>query len=153
MAKKDFVPGKDGELLTYGQNFDNYATANTAALGLLPADLTPLTAAQTPFQDAYLALLPAQAAAKAAKEARDDARRDYVAAIRRVARKVQANPNVTNEQRENLGITVPKRAGAGAGHPAAGGGRAAGWCTRSSSSTPARASAANPMTPPALRSI
>lgn len=80
MAKRDYIPARDGEFLSWEQNFINYCSANMTALGLVSGDLTPLLADQPVFEADYLALLPAQAAAKAAKEGRDDRRAEFVVA-------------------------------------------------------------------------
>jgi hypothetical protein len=53
----------------------------------------------------------AVAAAKAAKQAKDDARRAYVNAIRPLVRRLQASPAVTDAERASLGITVPNTSG------------------------------------------
>jgi hypothetical protein len=109
MARKDYIPSKDGEFLTWEQTFINYASANLAALNLVAADLAPVTSAQGDFETDYLALLPAQAAAKAAKAARDDSRKAFVDLIRKLVKRIQANTNVTDEQRENLGSPCASR--------------------------------------------
>ncbi|HYO08305.1 MAG TPA: hypothetical protein VER17_04990 [Tepidisphaeraceae bacterium] len=42
MAKRDYIPARDGEFLSWEQNFINYCSANMTALGLVSGDLTPL---------------------------------------------------------------------------------------------------------------
>ena len=49
----DYIPGPDANFQAWQANFVTYASANAAALGLTPADLTPLTAAQSGWATAF----------------------------------------------------------------------------------------------------
>ncbi|MGD9688426.1 MAG: hypothetical protein AB7K52_04335 [Phycisphaerales bacterium] len=87
-------------------NFVTYANANLAALGLVAADLTPVTTNQTTFNTNFAAHIAAKAAAQAAKQSKDEARSGLNAAIRPLVRRLQASSAVSNAEREALGITV-----------------------------------------------
>lgn len=102
----DYIPGPDGNFQAWQANFVTYANANLAALGLVAADMTPVTAAQATWTTAFPAHVAAVNAAKAAKAAKDEARRAYVAVIRPLVRRLQASALVSNPEREALGITV-----------------------------------------------
>ena len=75
----DYLPGPDANYQAWVANFVTYANANLAALGLVAADLTPVTAGQTGFTTGFTAHIAAKAAAQAAKQNKDDARHTLTA--------------------------------------------------------------------------
>ncbi len=103
---KDYIPKRDGDFFTWERNFTTYVDANAAALGLLPADVDPLLAAQGTWMPAYMDNETKQAAARAATTVKCQARAAYEAVIRPLVRRIQASPVVTDEQRRLMGITV-----------------------------------------------
>ena len=104
---QDYIPRQDAEFNSWQQNFVTVVGANLAAYGLVAADLTPLTARQPTWTSGLNQNITAQAAANAARQAKDTARDAYEAAIRIVVVKVQANPAVTPASKAAAGITVP----------------------------------------------
>jgi len=103
----DYLPGSDSNYLAWVQNFQAYVAANLAALNLAAGDLAPITAGMNDFDADLSAHVTAKAAAMAAKQTKDDARRDLTASIRPLVRRIQSNPNVTDAQRAAMAITVP----------------------------------------------
>ena len=85
----DYIPGPDANFQAWQSNFVTYANANLAALGLVAADMAPITAAQTTWNTAFPAHVAAVNAAKAAKQTKDEARQAYVAAIRPLVRRLR----------------------------------------------------------------
>ena len=102
----DYIPGPDANFQAWQSNFVTYANANLAALGLTAADLAPITAAQTTWATAFPAHIAAVNAAKASRQAKDEARAGYVAVIRPLVRRLQASPQVSDAEKAALGITV-----------------------------------------------
>jgi len=102
----DYIPGPDANFQAWQSNFVTYANANLAALGLVAADMAPITAAQTTWATAFPAHVAAVNAAKAAKQAKDEARAAYVAVIRPLVRRLQASAVVSDAEKASLGITV-----------------------------------------------
>lgn len=102
----DYLPGPDANYQAWVANFVTYANANLAALGIVAADMTPVTAAQTTFSAGFTAHVAAKAAAQAAKQAKDDARHTLTAAIRPLVRRLQASTAVSDAEKASLGITV-----------------------------------------------
>lgn len=102
----DYLPGPDADYQAWVTNFVTYANANLAALGLVAADMTPVTTNQTTFNTNFAGHIAAKAAAQAAKQSKDEARAGLTAAIRPLVRRLQASSVVTNADREALGITV-----------------------------------------------
>lgn len=102
----DFIPGNDAQFQTWATTFSTYLTANAVALGLVAGDATTVATKLTTFNTALAADVAAIAAAKAATATKDAARADLEALLRSDAKRIQANPAVTNTQRTALGITV-----------------------------------------------
>lgn len=102
----DYIPGPDANFQAWQTNFVTYANANLAALGLVAADMTPVTTAQTAWQTAFPAHVTAANAAKAAKQAKDEARASYVSTIRPLVRRLQASTVVNDSEKAALGINV-----------------------------------------------
>jgi hypothetical protein len=59
----DYIPGPDANFQAWQSNFVTYANANLAALGLTAADMTPITAAQSPWVNGFTAHVAAVNAA------------------------------------------------------------------------------------------
>jgi hypothetical protein len=59
----DYIPGPDANFQAWQSNFVTYANANLAALGLVAADMTPVTTAQTGWATAFPAHVAAVNAA------------------------------------------------------------------------------------------
>jgi hypothetical protein len=102
----DYIPGPDASFNAWQTNFLTYAHANLAVLGLVAADLVPADSAQDTWSDAFPAHITAANNAKAAKQAKDEARAAFVAAIRPLVRRLQASSVVTDAEKAALGITV-----------------------------------------------
>ncbi len=102
----DYIPRKTGDYFLWQQNFTTVAQANLVALGVSAAEMTPIVTAQGEFETNMLAVEPADAEAKAAKQARDDSRDVEETLIRRIVRKIQANPSVSDQLKQQLAITV-----------------------------------------------
>jgi hypothetical protein len=66
----DYIPGPDVSFQAWQANFVTYAHANLAALGLVAADMAPITAGQTAWGTGFTAHIAAKAAAMAAKQSR-----------------------------------------------------------------------------------
>ncbi|MCA1558591.1 MAG: hypothetical protein LC731_08645 [Acidobacteria bacterium] len=113
----DYIPSGDADFNTWQQNFLTTLNGAPAAFGLTAADIAPLTDKQTTWTQAYNANSTAQASAKAASQAKEAARDDYEKALRSIARRVQSNNQVTNEQRALLNLTVPTGARTPTGAP------------------------------------
>ena len=102
----DYIPGPDASFQAWQNNFVVFANANLAALGLVAADMTPVTTAQTAWNTAFPAHIAAANAAKASKQTKDEARAAYVATVRPLVRRLQASPLVSDAEKASLGITV-----------------------------------------------
>jgi hypothetical protein len=102
----DFLPGPDKNLIDFMNVFYPYFSSNAVALGFTAADAAALNAQKIAFETTYTQNLSAQQAAQAARQAKDIARDALEATVRMLARRMQANPAVTDVQRAAMGITV-----------------------------------------------
>ena len=107
----DYLPGPDADYQAWVANFVTYANANLIGLGLVAADMTPVTSAQTGFNTAFSAHITAKQAAQAAKQTKDEGRTGLTAAIRPLVRRLQASTVVSDAGRAALGINVPSGGG------------------------------------------
>ena len=102
----DYIPRSDAEFDTWQTNFMTYLSSNTAALGLDAADITTLTGLQTSWTANYASHVRYQALARSNREAKDESRGYFETNIRAMVRRLQASPDVSNVEREALGINV-----------------------------------------------
>lgn len=107
----DYLPGPDADYQAWVSNFVTYANANLAALGLVAADMTPVTTNQTLFNTNFAGHIAAKAAAQAAKQNKDESRSGLTAAIRPLVRRLQASSVVSDAEKAALGITVAQEPG------------------------------------------
>lgn len=84
----DYIPGPDADFNAWLANFVTYANANLAALGLVAADMTPITTTQTAWGTGFTAHIAARQAAQAAKQTKDESRAAVVAAVRPLVRRL-----------------------------------------------------------------
>ncbi len=102
-----YIPRPDAEFDGWQQNWVAYAAANAVALGLDPLlDIPAIQAAQTAWDADYDGHLTAQAAAQAARQAKDAERAAFVALLRSFSQQIQKRTGTTDEQRGGLGITI-----------------------------------------------
>jgi hypothetical protein len=113
----DYIPSSDAEFRTWLQNFLAYANANLAALGLVAADLAPLQTGFTTWETAYADHTSAQAAGLAARQAKDDIRRDVTTLARGLGQRLQSAPTVLDSQRQSLGLNVRSTTRTTSGEP------------------------------------
>ncbi len=102
----DYIPRGDADFNAWQANFVNYAAANMTDLGLALADLTPITTAHGAWTSSLTDHVAAQATAQSACEAKNANRTVLETLIRALVRRLQASPEVSDAEREALGITV-----------------------------------------------
>lgn len=104
-----YVPRSDAEFDEWLSNFVSQMQANGATFGFSAAEITALQNAFSDWKTRYPAHLSAQAAAEAAKQAKDQSRRTVEQLARRYTQRLQRHPSMTDAQREAFRITVPDR--------------------------------------------
>jgi len=106
---KDYVPQNDTQFQAWLTNFVTVLNANLATVGLVAADVTPLTTAQTNFNTAVTTQITAQDAAAAAVATKKTRRITLETTLRPLVRRINNHPGMTDGLRANLAITVPDR--------------------------------------------
>lgn len=106
MSYKDFVPTTDAGLLAFALQFSTKITADPVVLGLTAANATALSTAVSDYQAKYTAATDPATRGKSTCFAKDTSRANLRFLIRQYARAIQGTLTVTNQQREELGLTV-----------------------------------------------
>jgi hypothetical protein len=103
---QDYIPRSDADLISFANNFKTVTAKNLATYSLNATDDSDLDTVIGSFASAYNNNNSAQTAARAARQAKDDARNLLVSKLRELAQRIQVTASVTNEQKAELNITV-----------------------------------------------
>ncbi|WP_017714874.1 hypothetical protein [Kamptonema formosum] len=114
-----YIPRPDSEFNSWQTNFASYLSGNLEDLGLTEEQIAPIPEAQNKWLSAYNNHIAAQAAAESACQNKEDTRKAYQEALRRLVKQLQASPEVTDAQRMALGITVREASKRAVGVPVA----------------------------------
>jgi hypothetical protein len=113
----DYIPSSDADFDAWTRNFVDNVVADAAALGLSPAQVTSLQGGQADWGAKYPASNAAQAAMNSAVQAKNDSRSGYEDLVRSLANIIQSSPQVTDTQRQSLGLNVRSTTRTAAGAP------------------------------------
>jgi hypothetical protein len=113
----DYIPTSDADFDAWQKNFVDYVVANAAALNITPAQVTSLQGQQTDWGVKFPNSNAKQAEANSAVQGKNDSRSLYQDLIRSYVNIVQSSPEVTDAQRQALGITVRSTTRAAVGPP------------------------------------
>lgn len=102
----DYIPGSDKDFDNWIVIFAAFINANFAALGLTPEQNNALQAIFTLWRTDYPAQQSEEAVYKSLTQKKNTTRIDFEKIIRELVGLIQANKNVTNEQKAAMGITV-----------------------------------------------
>ena len=102
---RDYVPSNDQQYEAWLANFVAMLTVNASAVGLAPADLTAITAAQDEFTGDYETFVQARMMAKSATGAKNTARAQSEEILRPLVQRIQKHPGMTDQLRALLGLT------------------------------------------------
>jgi len=100
----DYMPGRDGDLDKWEQNFKKKLVIHGATVGLLPAEITGSTAIIDAHQLSFVDMVTIKETAKskvAANSARKHGMRNYV---RPLIQRIKNHPDYTDEIGKDLGI-------------------------------------------------
>jgi len=107
MQYPSYIPQPDSTFATWLDNFSVKLTADPAIYGLTAGDAAAVDGPNDAFQAAYADAIDPATRTSAKIAAKDAARVNAEAIVRPYAVRVIQNPNVTNEARVALGVTVP----------------------------------------------
>lgn len=102
----DYFPKRDHEFLAWLKNFTTVANSYGATLGLTLTQLSELTTARTNYENALDDLETIRGTARSYVQNKKQVKAETQSLVRELVRIIQANPDVTNNQRQELGITV-----------------------------------------------
>ena len=102
----NYFPTKDADFIAWLANFVTIATANTAALGLVAGDLTPISTLQPTYSTNLNDVEAKKAALASAVDTKDATKDSIIQKVRVVVNKIQANPAVTPALKSQLGIST-----------------------------------------------
>src|SRR3954454_6322668 len=105
---KDYFPSREAELVNWSNNFSTKISATPTAFGLSALQASSFATVNTAWVNAYNAANDDSTNSRAARITKDDAKRVMIANARALVKIVQAFPGITDTQRADLGITVPK---------------------------------------------
>src|SRR5687767_4906069 len=106
MATTDFLPARESELAIWSANFSTRISANPTSYGLTAAQATAYATLHADFITAYNAATNAGTDSRSAIVTKNTAKFALIANARLLAGIVQRDPDTTNTQRSELGLTV-----------------------------------------------
>jgi hypothetical protein len=104
MAKRDFMPRKDGVALAFHDQFTSEMVAKGAALGFSPAEIAEVVADNAAFHADFTNATVTKAAAKAAVKKKDATRRAADARVRAFGRRITAGEGYDVARGKSFGI-------------------------------------------------
>ncbi|MGH7215343.1 MAG: hypothetical protein ACREIT_11325 [Tepidisphaeraceae bacterium] len=108
-SRRDYLPDKDAALLAWAQNFSRLINQTPAAFGITQEIAAEYGARLSDFANRLQAATDPATRGRRTVFLKDEARKILVALTRKVARQIGNTMSVTNDQRQELGITVPSQ--------------------------------------------
>lgn len=106
MPRTDWVPAKDTDLDAFNVNFSTKITAAPTTYGLVAGDATAFASLKTDFSTKLQTATDPGTRTKVTVASKDTSRAAVVAALRSLARRVQAYSAITAALLSDLGLTV-----------------------------------------------
>ena len=106
MANSDYIPAKDPEFVTFGNNYSTVCANSATELGLSAPELTQISGVVNEFNEAYVAMNAAKLVYEGLVDAKNVARASAVSVIRSFTREFKANPTVSPATLGALGVVV-----------------------------------------------
>ena len=102
-----YIPDIEAEKIVWLENFNNWVAANGATHGLSATEITELDTKKGAADTAFTANVAAQDAARGATANKNNLLGDVIAYARDLAQRIQHDPNTTDQDRGNAGLTIP----------------------------------------------
>jgi len=103
---KNFLPGREAELVDWMNQFETKLEAKGANYGPSPVQIAAFQSAVSVYSTAYTVATDPETRSPSKVVAKNAAKKTAVTEARLVARIIQANPGVSSEQKKELGLTV-----------------------------------------------
>ena len=107
MSTRDYIPSSERDRVAWLNHFAAWMTTYGAAHGFTPAEIAEVVAAAADAEAAYNDSITAQAASRAAVVTKQHKISDAISLARDDVKRLQADPNTTDGDRAEAGITVP----------------------------------------------
>ena len=107
MARRDFLPDKDADLLAFSVNFSTLINLNFASYGITQPVAMDYAAKQSDFAAKLSAATEPSTRGKRTVFLKNESKRVLVALTRKIAKQITGTMTITDAQRQELGITVP----------------------------------------------
>lgn len=108
MAKQDYIPKPDPELVAWHDNFNTQVAALAATFGLVAADTAAVAATNTDLHAKFNASQAAKATAQAKNTEKSAAFAAGVTSTRALANRIKAHPAFTAALGQQLGVIGPE---------------------------------------------
>jgi hypothetical protein len=102
-----YIPPTDAALQTWADNFSTLITAAPATYGLVAGDAVAIAAVVNAYSAAYAIAIDPPTRTKPSVAAKDAARQAMLDVVRGYAIQIRNNAGVTNEDKADLGLTLP----------------------------------------------
>jgi len=99
-----YIPPRDGELLTWADNFSALITASPATYGLSAGDAVAIASPVTAFDSAYSAAIDPSTRTPVSVQAKNDAKIDLLATIRPYAINISLNAGILSADKIAVGV-------------------------------------------------
>ncbi|XAM00108.1 hypothetical protein OT109_01720 [Phycisphaeraceae bacterium D3-23] len=104
---KNFLPAKEGALLSWAQSFSAFLTADPTNFGCTIEEAASIEAATTAFAASYAVVQDPVTRSPANIETKNDDKKALVALIRPLVKRIQGWEGITNAKRAKLQINIP----------------------------------------------
>lgn len=102
--KNDYIPKRKGDMDTWEENFLAEVSGVATAVGILPADVTPITVEVTRHRTDYSSSQTALAAAKSAVTKETNQKKTMLGLVRPFVNRIKAAPGYTTDMGNTLKI-------------------------------------------------
>src|SRR5690606_8227498 len=109
MSRRDYLPAREGDLLRWASNFSDRINEDPEAYGLSVEQAGAYEARRAAFESALRAARDPSTNSSSNITSKNLAKEALVSMTLPLARLINANPDVTEAQRADLGLTVSDR--------------------------------------------
>jgi hypothetical protein len=107
MPAAPYIPNKEADLVNWANNFSTLITAAPSTYGLVSGDAVAIAAVVDAYDAAYALAIDPPTRTKPTVAAKDAARQAMLDVVRGYAIQIRNNAGVTNEDKADLGLTLP----------------------------------------------
>lgn len=108
MARQDYVPDKDGDFLSFMNNFKTQVAALAATFGLTAGEVAAVDTDYATFNTKLTTLNTKKAEQQAAATDKQTTRKSVVSRVRALGNRLKAHPSYTAALGQQLGIVGPE---------------------------------------------